>query len=389
MNNEDKGLEGELFEDLEHVLASIGHALVNKGNNKFATFFAKSNTSIEFDSYDGWNGGTSVWKLVIALPYPEYISIDDEERQVIEKFIDKVIEPFVPDSGHWINSKITPIAINDTNWRQNITNSTPALSFGNEQKINLVEKLNQLVNLITGYLTGETVDEKEFSDVRKIILANKELFDLTPSWLKKYRTLKSLWGFIQPKYSTYAERRSFVDEEFSDAFNSIEFGKSSSDKPFENSLPNKRELKKVFIVHGRNDAIKYEVSRYIESLGLEAIILHEQVSGGKTIIEKIEHYASVTQFALILYTACDFGRGAHEPKVPPRQRARQNVVFEHGYLMAKLGRNNVCALVQGDIEIPNDISGVVYTDFDPSGAWKLQVYKELKDCGYNPQEILI
>jgi predicted nucleotide-binding protein len=83
-----------------------------------------------------------------------------------------------------------------------------------------------------------------------------------------------------------------------------------------------------------------------------------------TIIEKIEHYSNDADFALVLYTACDHGRGVHETKIVLRNRARQNVVFEHGYLMAKLGRENVCALVQGEIETPNDISGVVYVSLD-------------------------
>jgi predicted nucleotide-binding protein len=57
-------------------------------------------------------------------------------------------------------------------------------------------------------------------------------------------------------------------------------------------------------------------------------------------------------------------------------------VFEHGYLMAKLGRKNVCALVKDEIETPNDISGVVYAKLDEAGAWKIEVNKELKACGY-------
>jgi predicted nucleotide-binding protein len=67
----------------------------------------------------------------------------------------------------------------------------------------------------------------------------------------------------------------------------------------------------------------------------------------------------------------------------PKNRARQNVVFEHGYLMAKLGRENVCALVKGEIETPNDISGVVYVSLDAQGAWKSEVSKELTACGYD------
>jgi predicted nucleotide-binding protein len=57
-------------------------------------------------------------------------------------------------------------------------------------------------------------------------------------------------------------------------------------------------------------------------------------------------------------------------------------VFEHGYLIAKLGRENVCPLVKGTLETPNDISGVLYVQIDDPGAWKNQVATELKECGY-------
>lgn len=87
-----------------------------------------------------------------------------------------------------------------------------------------------------------------------------------------------------------------------------------------------RIKRKVFIVHGRDNEAKQEVSRFVESLGLDAIILHEQASAGRAIIEKIEHYSKDADFALFLYTLCDLGRGAHEGN-PPNSRARQNVVF--------------------------------------------------------------
>jgi len=38
------------------------------------------------------------------------------------------------------------------------------------------------------------------------------------------------------------------------------------------------------------------------------------------------------------------GKATGDPELKPR--ARQNVVFEHGYLMGKIGRKNVCALVK-------------------------------------------
>ena len=218
-----------------------------------------------------------------------------------------------------------------------------------------------------------------------------------PSWVRQHRNLDSFWGFIQPKFPSYAERRTYLSEQFTELLDTLEFGGVIQPTPAvpatpvasfqSNSTPQPpqvaRNKRKVFIVHGRDNEAKQEVSRFIEGLGLEAIILHEQANAGMTIIEKIEKYSNDADFALILYTACDKGRGAHETKVPARDRARQNVVFEHGYLMAKLGRKNVCSLVKGQIETPNDISGVVYIALDDYGAWRNDVAKELKACGYS------
>lgn len=135
---------------------------------------------------------------------------------------------------------------------------------------------------------------------------------------------------------------------------------------------------KVFIVHGHDDLAKEETARFIEKLGFSPIILHEQASSGLTIIEKIESYTNVG-FGVVLYTPCDIGaKNGDESDL--KLRARQNVVFEHGYLIGKIGRKNVTALVKGTIETPNDISGVVYISM--SNDWKFALAKELKSSGF-------
>lgn len=136
----------------------------------------------------------------------------------------------------------------------------------------------------------------------------------------------------------------------------------------------------IFIVHGHDNLAKTEVARFIEQLSFKPIILHEQASEGGTIIEKIEKYSNVG-FGIVLYTACDIG-AKNSDKGNLRDRARQNVVFEHGFLNGKLGRKNVCAFVKGNIETPNDISGIVYISLDEHGAWKIALAKELRASGY-------
>ncbi|KOO58686.1 hypothetical protein WH43_07475 [Rheinheimera sp. KL1] len=254
------------------------------------------------------------------------------------------------------------------------------------------DKVSYLVHLLTSRATKLAADSREFERLRHELLSNPNVSPLLPQWLKQHRSLDTFWGFIKQKFGTYAERRTYLSEEFTPVLDMLEFGQSIQTTQqvgsFQNVLPRKskvvaRNKRKVFIVHGRDNEAKQEVSRFIEKLGLEAIILHEQASVGMTIIEKIEHYTNDADFALVLYTACDHGRGAHESNVSPKSRARQNVVFEHGYLIAKLGRQNVCSLVKGDIETPNDVSGIVYVTLDQLGAWKTEVAKELKACGYS------
>ena len=104
-------------------------------------------------------------------------------------------------------------------------------------------------------------------------------------------------------------------------------------------------------------------------------------TSSRHVIEKIESYSDVG-FAVVLYTPCDKGGKDTDP-IDLKSRARQNVVFEHGYLIGKLGRDKVCALVRGSIEIPNDISGVVYLPIDSHGAWKYAIADEMSNAGYD------
>lgn len=136
--------------------------------------------------------------------------------------------------------------------------------------------------------------------------------------------------------------------------------------------------KDVFIVHGSDEAAKESVARYVEKLGLNAIILHEQPNRGRAIIEKLEQSAEVA-FAVVLLTPDDIGRKKGESG-EDRPRARQNVILELGFFMAKLGRANVCALFKEGVEIPSDYSGVLYVAMDDHDGWRPKLAKELQEA---------
>ena len=138
--------------------------------------------------------------------------------------------------------------------------------------------------------------------------------------------------------------------------------------------------KKVFVIHGRDEGAKQTVARFLETLDLEPVILHEQANLGRTIIEKFEDHADVG-FAVVLLTPDDVGSLKNE-KPNLKSRARQNVIFEFGYFIGNLGRERVCALVKSDVEKPSDYDGVLYIPLDGSDGWKMRLIKELKSAGY-------
>lgn len=137
---------------------------------------------------------------------------------------------------------------------------------------------------------------------------------------------------------------------------------------------------RVFIVHGHGDAAREAAARLITRLGLAPVILHEQPSKGRTIIEKFVEYADVG-FALVLMTADDLGGPKSADASVFRPRARQNVVLELGFFLGRLGRDRVCALYEDGVELPSDYDGVVFIPLDPSGAWQLMVGRELRAAG--------
>lgn len=137
--------------------------------------------------------------------------------------------------------------------------------------------------------------------------------------------------------------------------------------------------RRIFIVHGHDDAATESVARFLERLDLEPVILKERPNAGRTIIEKFEQESDVA-FAIVLLTPDDIGASAREPN-SLRPRARQNVIFELGYFSGVLGRFRVIALLKDSVEMPSDYQGVIYLPFDLNDGWRLKVAIELQEAG--------
>ena len=130
----------------------------------------------------------------------------------------------------------------------------------------------------------------------------------------------------------------------------------------------------AFIVHGHDNEVKLEVKDLLRSAGVHTIILHEVANLGRTIPEKLIQESEKAGYAIALLTPDDIIEG-------DIVRARQNVILEIGYFMGKLGKERVTLLLKGNLDIPSDLQGMLYTRYDTSGAWKSKILIELIALG--------
>lgn len=141
------------------------------------------------------------------------------------------------------------------------------------------------------------------------------------------------------------------------------------------STPHPGKPAGIFVVHGRDEALKLAVARLLDNATNEnVIVLAEQPNRGRTIAEKLDDYANAN-FAVVLLTPDDrvVPAGGEEPVY----RARQNVILELGVALGKLGRDRVCVLRKARVELPSDFEGVLIIEADETGAWKLPLLQEL------------
>jgi predicted nucleotide-binding protein len=145
--------------------------------------------------------------------------------------------------------------------------------------------------------------------------------------------------------------------------------------------------RKVFLVHGHDEAAKNEVALFLRTIGLEPIILHLMPNGGRHLLTKFREESEGASFAVVLMTPDDEGGpvgGAHN------RGARQNVVFELGFFIGRMASSIVAALLKGGVEKPSDFDGIAYINFGSGHGWKTELARELDHAKvpFDPRKVL-
>jgi|ERR1044071_2046071 hypothetical protein len=92
----------------------------------------------------------------------------------------------------------------------------------------LLEKVESLQNLLLSHATGGHGETQDYIQLRLELLSEPDLKIRLPRFVATCRDLSQFWGFIKSKFSTYAERRQFIWDEFRPSLEYLETGQSPS-----------------------------------------------------------------------------------------------------------------------------------------------------------------
>lgn len=156
------------------------------------------------------------------------------------------------------------------------------------------------------------------------------------------------------------------------------------EEPLEQSDKDIPEVKKkIFFVPGTNKSMQKDVENILTKSDIEPVIDRMRHNYSVSLEKKFEKYSDVN-FAIVLLSADDFVYPKNGKPANAKLRASQNSVFELGYHLAKLGRQNVFILYyeQRSFLLPTDFLNAVYIPYDKWGHWKTELKKRLEAFGY-------
>lgn len=151
--------------------------------------------------------------------------------------------------------------------------------------------------------------------------------------------------------------------------------------PVNYSLNNKVRSNQLFVVQANNNEINADVLQTLEKLELNSIILNETRNSEQKLVEKVNEYPNAS-FGVVLLSAVDSvcfeGINPEEPK----HQASQNMIFELGFLLGKLGKNNVVAVYwpKKGFELPDKFEGVRWIEYKQ--GWYFKLINELKEANF-------
>lgn len=139
---------------------------------------------------------------------------------------------------------------------------------------------------------------------------------------------------------------------------------------------------KIFVINGKDNDMKLEITQTLQKLELDPLILHENPNITQNIIENIKDYEHVS-FAVVILTPDYLVYPKEKNPDKAKYVTEQNVIFELGYFLGKLGKQNVVVIYRKikDFEIPKNYNGITWIEY--KNGWYFDLIKELKERNFD------
>jgi predicted nucleotide-binding protein len=141
--------------------------------------------------------------------------------------------------------------------------------------------------------------------------------------------------------------------------------------------------RRIIVVSGTDETMKQTLAGALRKLGLAAVVMSEEPSQGKKIVDRFADYADVG-FALVLLSPDLYVYPKGEEATKRERAPRQDVLLMFGFLLGKLGKDRVLAFYREspNFAFPMEFEGVKFTALDVRDSWKHTLIRELTDRGY-------
>ncbi len=141
--------------------------------------------------------------------------------------------------------------------------------------------------------------------------------------------------------------------------------------------------RRIIVVSGTDESIKQTITGALRKLGLAAVVMSEEPSQGKKIVDRFADYADVG-FAVVLLSPDVYVYPKGEEATKRQRTPNQDVTLMFGFLLGKLGKDRVLAFYKEtpNFRIPVEFEGVKITALDDRDSWKHALIRELTGCGY-------
>ncbi len=159
---------------------------------------------------------------------------------------------------------------------------------------------------------------------------------------------------------------------------------SSSPEPVSPPTPTPLTLKRVFIVHSPGDhTFKTKVAPKLKDMGLDLVFSKDKANASKPMIQKFLEFSDVG-FVVVVLSAENFFYDKDQKPKDAKMSAAQTIVFELGYMLGKLGRDNVLVLYpeKKNFELPSQFFDAFYAPLDKAGHWQKDLAQRLRGSGY-------